>query len=106
MGIHDRITRDRAGMNSCRMAAAVGVIDLPGISIDMLLKHDTWWRRTATIPGAGADRGNRNQLAASHRDLMGEPKTRTAAPQPQNWRAGHPVGWLTMDAVCWTSGTL
>ena len=60
----------------------------------------TWWGLTAAIPGAGAARGNRYQLAASQRSRTGRPNTRTAAPHPQNCRAGQPAGCATIAASC------
>lgn len=50
------------------------------------------------MPGAGAERGNRSQLVASHSERIGEPNTRTAAPQPQNARDGQPAGWGNISA--------
>lgn len=48
-------------------------------------------RRAATIPGAGAVRGKRSQLAARFNSGTMRPNTRMAAPHPQNDR-GHPAG--------------
>src|SRR4029079_1616777 len=48
-------------------------------------------RRAATIPGAGAVRGKRSQLAARFSCGTCRPNTRKAAPQPQKDR-GHPAG--------------
>ena len=51
----------------------------------------------SAMPGAGTARGNRNQFAASHNDRLGSPKIRTAAPQPQKARRGHPEGCPTIS---------
>jgi hypothetical protein len=51
----------------------------------------TWPRRAATIPGAGAVRGNRSQLAARFNPGTIRPNTRIDAPQPQKER-GQPAG--------------
>lgn len=55
-------------------------------------------RRTATIPGAGELRGNLSQLVASQSERIGDPNTRTAAPQPQKARDGQPAGWGNISA--------
>src|ERR1051325_5063418 len=91
MGIHDRITRDRAGMNSCRMAAAVGVIDLPGISIDMLLKHEY-----VVAPNCHHSRSwSRSR----------KPEPVGSKPQGSNGRAKDANGSAAAAKLaCWTSG--
>ena len=48
-------------------------------------------RRAATIPGAGAVRGNRSQLEARFNPGTMRPNTRIDAPQPQKDR-GQPAG--------------